>query len=71
MSTFIWSSSYGASGAVILVISVMQDATETFTSISECLKSSILIRAFIEGKSASCIDLDGACSTLANKFSTF
>ena len=29
-----------------------------------------VISAFIEGKSAPCIDLDGACSTFANKFST-
>ena len=48
----------------------MQDTTETFTSISACLKSLLLIRAFTEGKSASHIDLDGTCSTYANKFST-
>ena len=67
---FICSSSYGVSGAIILVISVMQDATNTFTSISACLKSSIVTNAFTEGKSASCIDLDGAWSTFANKFLT-
>ncbi|KAK7851052.1 hypothetical protein CFP56_043115 [Quercus suber] len=59
-----------ASGAVILVISIMQDKTETFISISTCCKSLLVISSFIEGKSASRIDLDGSCSTYANKFST-
>uniref|UniRef100_A0A7N2KXJ5 ABC1 atypical kinase-like domain-containing protein n=1 Tax=Quercus lobata TaxID=97700 RepID=A0A7N2KXJ5_QUELO len=57
-------------GAVILVISIMQDKTETFTSISACRKSLLVISAFIEGKSASRVDLDGSYSTYANKFST-
>ena len=35
------------------------------------LKSSLVTSAFIEGKSASCIDLDGAWSTFANKFFDF
>uniref|UniRef100_A0A2N9IXA3 K+ potassium transporter integral membrane domain-containing protein n=1 Tax=Fagus sylvatica TaxID=28930 RepID=A0A2N9IXA3_FAGSY len=35
-----------------------------------CLKSSRAINAFIKGKSVLCIDLDGACCTFANKFST-
>ena len=57
-------------GVVILIISIMQDTTETFTSISACLKSLLVINAFTEGKSASRIDLEGSCSTYANKFST-
>ena len=60
----------GNPGSVILVISIMQDTTETFTSISACLKSLLLIRAFTKGKSAPRTDLDGVCSTYANKFST-
>ena len=48
----------------------MQDKTETFTSISACCKSLLVISAFTEGKRASHIDLDGSCSIYANKFST-
>lgn len=61
--TFIFSSSYGASGAVILVISLMQEATATFTSTSECFNRSSLTSAFISGERASCMDLAGDCST--------
>ena len=61
----------GAFGAVILVISIMQDKTETFISILACRKSLLMISAFIEGKSASCIDLDGSCSTYANNFQLY
>lgn len=65
--TFIFSSSYGASGAVILVISLIQEATATFTSTSECLKRSFATNAFINGESASCIDFPGDCSTFDRK----
>lgn len=68
--TFILSSSYGASGAVILVISLIHEATATFTSTSECLKRSFATNAFINGESASCIDFAGDCSTLDREDST-
>ncbi|KAA8544957.1 hypothetical protein F0562_019648 [Nyssa sinensis] len=53
--------------AVIPVISLMQDTTETFTSISKCHNNSLETNAFIEGKSAACIDLDVPCSNLDNR----
>jgi 3-oxoacyl-[acyl-carrier-protein] synthase III len=49
----------------------MQDATATLTSSSKCLKMALEINAFIGGKRASCIDLDGACSTFVSKRSSF
>ena len=55
---------------LFLVISIMQDTTETFTSILAYLKSLLLIRAFTEGKSAPRTDLDGTFSMYVNKFST-
>ena len=49
----------------------MQDKTKTFTSISACRKSLLVINAFTEGKSASHIDLDGSCSTYAKNFQLY
>nr|GMD47196.1 hypothetical protein L195_g052656 [Ipomoea batatas] len=66
-TTCIFSSSYGASGAVILVISLKQEARATFTSTLECLKSSSATNALIIGESASCMDLAGDCSTFVRK----
>lgn len=49
----------------------MHDATETLTSIVLCLNRELDFSALIVGRSASCIDLDGACSTVASNCSTF
>lgn len=67
--TFILSSSYGASGAVILVISLMQEATATFTSTSECFKRFSMTSAFISGEKAFCMDFAGDCSTFDKRSS--
>lgn len=48
----------------------MQEATETFTSLSECRNSPLDINAVIAGRSASCKDVDGAWPTSDNKSST-
>lgn len=41
--------SYGHSGAVILVISVMHDSTEIWTSVLACLINGLPIKASLEG----------------------
>lgn len=56
LQTFIKSSSYGALGAVILVISLVHEATMTFTSSSGCSKNFFSTIRFIVGRRASNID---------------
>ncbi len=50
----------GASGVVLLVISLMQETIATLTSTS----------AFIDGKNTLFIDFVGNCSTFDKQFST-
>ena len=69
--TFIWLSLKGVSGAMILMISQMQHATEIliFKTILECLNKSSANSALIIRCSGLIIDMDADCGNLDRIFS--